>query len=369
MSWCTETVRKNTGFKNSVIRLTTPTIFVVITERLKNDRMPPNNKKSFINYNQNKGKPGVVYILANPGLAYGHYKIGCSTISGYKRATDLNSDAGTGTPGTFRCIFECNTKDCGEAEERVFKELQSCRKGKYKQEFFKVDSNHARSVITRICSEVDESRLSDQTSNFSTPVNIPNTKKYSQPLPSLYENISVLEAPSHLRHSPQLSPRQFHAKKLWRPKYIAIVLIIILLLAALYHAAKSYSGDKAAAIQQTNLPPPKTIKNRGTKPVIPVKTTSKIVQNKDLSDNKITENKTHINPVIEAIGESDNSVVSQESSNHHFDDKNEASELSLEQRRTLESVCLPEFHSGGSAAYNKCRVRIFSGFRTENEPN
>ncbi len=107
-------------------------------------------------YRQNHGQPGVVYVLANDGLREGWFKIGCSRRSGAARAFDLNVDAGTGTPGSYRCIFECRTLNCGLAEQRVFAHLSKQRRGKWGQEFFEVSLEHAKATIESACAEVDE---------------------------------------------------------------------------------------------------------------------------------------------------------------------------------------------------------------------
>ena len=98
-------------------------------------------------YDQNIGRPGVVYILNNPGLRDGYLKIGCSRYSGKKRADDLNLKANTGTPGTFKCVYEKKTQDCGKAEQEVFKILSKYRRGKKHQEFFEVSEELAKKVI------------------------------------------------------------------------------------------------------------------------------------------------------------------------------------------------------------------------------
>lgn len=108
------------------------------------------------NYNQNQGRPGVVYILENPGLRQGWWKIGCSTRSGLHRAQDLNNCATTGTPGIFQCIFECQTLDCGKAEQLVFKHLADMRRGKRGQEYFEVELEYAKTTITRICKSISK---------------------------------------------------------------------------------------------------------------------------------------------------------------------------------------------------------------------
>lgn len=102
-------------------------------------------------------QPGVVYILTNPGLREGWFKIGCSTLSGASRAEALNRDANTGTPGLFECIFECLTHDCGTAEIQVFELLAAQRRGKRGQEFFEIPAGEARVIIERTCERVDQS--------------------------------------------------------------------------------------------------------------------------------------------------------------------------------------------------------------------
>jgi hypothetical protein len=117
---------------------------------MSHQRMTHKNK-----YKQNHGVPGVVYILDNPGLKAGMLKIGCSRRSGESRARDLNFDATTGTPGTFRCVFEYRTKDCGKAEERVFQKLNPYRRGKWGQEYFEVALEKAKETIIHVCTVVD----------------------------------------------------------------------------------------------------------------------------------------------------------------------------------------------------------------------
>lgn len=101
------------------------------------------------NYDQNDGRPGVVYVLTNDAMREGIYKIGQSTRSGAHRAVDLNITSGTGTPKLFRCIFECRTVDCGRAEKAVHTKLHEYRLTT--QEFFEVDFEFAKQVITEAC--------------------------------------------------------------------------------------------------------------------------------------------------------------------------------------------------------------------------
>lgn len=119
----------------------------------------PTHRKIKPNYDQNDGKPGVVYILDNRGLHPDYYKLGQSTHSGAKRARDENNKATTGTPGEFICIFEERTRDCGKAEKLVFEKLDRFRRGKWGQEFFALNKEElecAKHTIRDTCKEVDE---------------------------------------------------------------------------------------------------------------------------------------------------------------------------------------------------------------------
>jgi hypothetical protein len=106
-------------------------------------------------FDQNNGVAGVVYILSNDGFKEGYYKIGCSRRSGHARAFSLNADANTGTPGSFRCVFEQRTVDCGRAERLVFARLRKQRRGKFGQEFFEVELDLARQTISSVCAHLD----------------------------------------------------------------------------------------------------------------------------------------------------------------------------------------------------------------------
>lgn len=121
------------------------------------------------NFRQNHGEPGVVYVLENPGLREGWWKIGCSTRSGHVRAAELNKDATTGTPGIFQCVFEQRTLDCGLAEQRVFVALATARKGKRGQEYFEVGLVRAQQVISEICKLVDDERQPPPTATMAIP--------------------------------------------------------------------------------------------------------------------------------------------------------------------------------------------------------
>ncbi|MFO0884836.1 MAG: GIY-YIG nuclease family protein [Pirellulales bacterium] len=113
--------------------------------------MPRNQKSQRFYYDQNFGVAGVVYILANRGLQTGWFKIGCSRRSGKIRASELNFDANTGTPGEYVCVYEAATDDCGRAEQSVFQELAKHRRGKRGQEFFEIDLEIAKRCVEKAC--------------------------------------------------------------------------------------------------------------------------------------------------------------------------------------------------------------------------
>lgn len=111
------------------------------------------NKPGNGNFDQNDGIAGVVYILRNDAFKENWLKIGQSRHSGHVRARDMNRAASTGLPAHHVCVYECRTLDCGTAEKTVFQELRAYRKGR--QEFFEVDIEFAKSVIVRVCNEID----------------------------------------------------------------------------------------------------------------------------------------------------------------------------------------------------------------------
>jgi hypothetical protein len=145
--------------------------------------------KSSDDYRQNHGVPGVVYILENPGLKAGYLKIGSSRHSGAARAEAMNKDANTGTPGLFRCIFECGTQDCGWAEERVHDIFHEKRRGKFGenkrgkwgQEFFEVDFAEAKKTIAQVCRSIDNAAKKSKNIQISDSVPTTIAAKLSQP--------------------------------------------------------------------------------------------------------------------------------------------------------------------------------------------
>lgn len=99
------------------------------------------------NYDQNDGRPGVVYILAND--AFPHLlKVGQSTRSASVRARELNENCGTENPGRFAVLHEVRTVDCGRAEKRAHKKL---KKHRFRKEYFKIDATTALKVVQEAC--------------------------------------------------------------------------------------------------------------------------------------------------------------------------------------------------------------------------
>lgn len=112
-------------------------------------------KPNYGNFDQNDGKPGVVYILTNEAFQKNYHKIGQTTYSGAHRAAALNLEAGTGLPKRHVCVFECRTVDCGRAEKLVHERLKTYRQGY--QEFFLVEFEIAKAVIIEVCQSIDAS--------------------------------------------------------------------------------------------------------------------------------------------------------------------------------------------------------------------
>ena len=117
------------------------------------------------NYNQNDGKPGVVYILAYD--AANLLKIGQSTRSAATRARELNENCGTENPGKFSVLHEVRTADCGRAEKRVHKTLKKHR-FREDREFFAIDVGTALEAVREACAffnkkEEEKKRAPDAT--------------------------------------------------------------------------------------------------------------------------------------------------------------------------------------------------------------
>ena len=159
-------------------------------------------------YQKNVGYPGVVYALENPAFRPGVHKIGSTRRSGAIRADEMNRRSLAGTPAAFHCVFECETLDCGLAEERVFRLLDQTRVGKAGQEFFDMALDSVREIITSVCREVDE----EQNSPSPEPQPVPErfvelkseSKPESKPAPPPFIPLGPFHRPKDL-WGPQLS--------------------------------------------------------------------------------------------------------------------------------------------------------------------
>jgi len=118
---------------------------------------------------KNMGVPGAVYVLSNAGLRPGVHKVGCTRRTGFIRAYEMNKAANTGTPGEFNCVFECQTLDCGLAEQRVQQLLCSQRIGKEGQEYYDVPLEGLKSLITEVCVQVDAEKTLARTLHTRNP--------------------------------------------------------------------------------------------------------------------------------------------------------------------------------------------------------
>jgi hypothetical protein len=115
---------------------------------------------------KNHGVPGAIYILGNPGLKDGYYKIGSTRRSGWSKAMELNRDLNNAIPGAFECVFELHTRDSGRALDMIDKELEYCRRGRKDQDYFELDLERAKQAIVSACQEVDRQVLSSYRSKL-----------------------------------------------------------------------------------------------------------------------------------------------------------------------------------------------------------
>ena len=102
------------------------------------------------------GVPGTICVFENSGLRSGFYKIGLTRRSGWAKAIELNRDLLNSIPGNFECVFELQAKNCGAALDDILKELHFCRRGKRNQNFFEIDLNRVKKIITAIIEQSDQ---------------------------------------------------------------------------------------------------------------------------------------------------------------------------------------------------------------------
>jgi T5orf172 domain len=201
------------------------------------------------------GKPGVIYVLKNDGLRDGWIKIGCSTRSGHARATDLNTDANTGTPGVFRCIYQLRTLDCGTAEQEVFARLSAYRRGKWGQEFFEVDLSLAKETINLVCSDVDRRRAADP------PPRLHSTSSEVTGRPQIGGTFKPANLPGGtIRGRPGWRKSSGPPRRRWTTGAIIFTVLVLLVLVM---------GQGGQVSQRTSSSPATNVSSSGTKSAKP----------------------------------------------------------------------------------------------------
>jgi len=101
------------------------------------------------------GTPGTIYILQNDGLREGLYRIGATRRSGVSKAMEFNRDTQNMLPGSYECVFELHSKDCGAALEAILKKFEMCRHGKRNQDFYQLEIEEASNTIVSIIAEIN----------------------------------------------------------------------------------------------------------------------------------------------------------------------------------------------------------------------
>jgi hypothetical protein len=90
--------------------------------------------------------PGVVYVIVNDTFA-GLVKVGYSKRSGHARASELNDQRYTGTPGSYSCVFELRVRDAVAVERAAHQELAGDWVGR---EWFRCEVDNAVRVLRRL---------------------------------------------------------------------------------------------------------------------------------------------------------------------------------------------------------------------------
>lgn len=347
-------------------------------------------------FDQNIGRPGVVYILANRGLAPGWYKIGCTRYSGDARADSLNRDASTGTPGEYYCVFECRSEDCGTAEVRVFQELNAYRRGKWGQEFFEVDVGIAKATIERVCAIVDSQsnyrprassnlRLTPNAYTGHSAAPAVPASHYAQRNSSDIGSVTDVE----IRIRPKKGRRSF---KLW-----IMIAVIATGLYWLYRSTSPHEPVPASSVARASVPgsnkpvkQPKTLTSRHppTKTADGVISSSSNVTSVQLRPTSLsqTKNTTALSSLtdderqsLESTCERDGVRNNQSSKEDcfagylkYFDANRRPANLGVlnaTERQSLEYACSHDKYSRGPVAYNDCRSRLLANFDVRNRPS
>lgn len=198
------------------------------------------------NYDQNDGKPGVVYILAND--AFPHLlKIGQSTRSAAARAQELNDSCGTESPGRFFVLHEVRTADCGRAEKRVHRQLKDYR---FRKEYFKIEVFPALSEVQAACAffdkkEEEKKRAADELRRAAAESETQSEQHVERATLSPSEEAAIYVGLSETeRHQKTKSPDEGLQKK---PKPAPVKLSPIEPSANLTPSPAQQSGDYAIA--------------------------------------------------------------------------------------------------------------------------
>ena len=94
---------------------------------------------------------GYIYILFNPAYRANQYKIGMTTKTPERRATEIS--ASTGVPHPFEVLYERRVVDCQKAERLVHQRLAAWR-GSTDREFFVLPLKDAVGALNDIAAEV-----------------------------------------------------------------------------------------------------------------------------------------------------------------------------------------------------------------------
>lgn len=139
------------------------------------------------------GTPGTIYILQNDGLRQGLYKIGATRRSGVSKAMELNRDQQQTIPGSYECVFELHTKDCGRALDEILKLFQQHRCGKRNQDFYNLDLDNAAEKIANIIALINRQGIIQQQQTLSMmrhlipdEPEVSHAETFSPPPPGLF---------------------------------------------------------------------------------------------------------------------------------------------------------------------------------------
>ncbi len=101
------------------------------------------------------GTPGSIYILQNDGLRPGLYRIGATRRSGVSKAMEFNRDIQNMLPGSYECVFELHTKDCGAALDAITQKFSLYRHGNKSLNFYQLDLEEASDTVVSIIADIN----------------------------------------------------------------------------------------------------------------------------------------------------------------------------------------------------------------------